>query len=283
MIAYAVAITTGWYTLQEVDHLEPVWAALIADVVATVVIFAFSRVFNNSSIYDPYWSVIPPIIVLYFAQQGMGLDSLTSGIPLIGFLLVSAWGIRLTYNFFRGWKGIEQQDWRYDDLQTEHGKLYWFVSFAGIHMFPTLLVFGGCLSFLATFYEPDTTSTIAFLQYFGIAWTTMAIIVETLADEQLRAFVKSGPPSGTTMKTGLWKYSRHPNYFGEISFWWGMYFIGLGSNPAYWWTIVGPLAITLLFVFISLPMIDKRMQGRRHDYMEYRSKTSAIIPLPSKS
>jgi steroid 5-alpha reductase family enzyme len=80
------------------------------------------------------------------------------------------------------------------------------------------------------------------------------------------------------MNKGLWRYSRHPNYFGEVSFWWGLYFFGLAANASYWWTIAGPIAITLLFLFISIPMMDKRSKERRPEYAEHMKKISALVP-----
>ena len=80
------------------------------------------------------------------------------------------------------------------------------------------------------------------------------------------------------MTTGLWAYSRHPNYFGEIMFWWGLFIFALAADSCYWWTIAGPLVITILFLFISIPMMDKRSLGRRPGYEEHMERVSALIP-----
>ncbi len=110
---------------------------------------------------------------------------------------------------------------------------------------------------------------------------TTAIITETVADEQMLRFTKTRKP-GEIMNRRLWRYSRHPNYFGEISFWWGLYFFGLAANYSYWWTIAGPIAITALFLFISIPMMDKRSLERRPEYAEHMKKTSALVPWQAK-
>ena len=94
--------------------------------------------------------------------------------------------------------------------------------------------------------------------------------------EQLGVLVDQVP--GATLTTGLWAYSRHPNYLGEILFWWGLYLFALAAYPAAWWTIFGPLSITLLFVFISIPMIEKRHIERRPDYPAYLDRTPMIMP-----
>jgi steroid 5-alpha reductase family enzyme len=108
-------------------------------------------------------------------------------------------------------------------------------------------------------------------------------LLETISDEQLRSFTKSNPPSGSIMSTGLWAFSRHPNYLGEVSFWWGLFFFGLAAKTSYWWTIVGPIAITLLFVFISIPMMEKRQLARRPGYAVHQQKVSPLIPWFPKS
>ena len=112
--------------------------------------------------------------------------------------------------------------------------------------------------------------------------TGAAIWIEAISDAQLRGFRNTNPPAGTILKSGLWAYSRHPNYFGEILFWWGLYLFGLAAEPTMWWTIIGPSAITLLFVFISVPMIDKRSLVRRPGYTEHMMTTSAIVPWPNR-
>ena len=80
------------------------------------------------------------------------------------------------------------------------------------------------------------------------------------------------------MNRGLWALSRHPNYLGEILFWWGLYLFALASNPSFWWVVAGPLAITLMFIFASIPMIEKRMLKRRKDYQAYQEKVSMLVP-----
>jgi steroid 5-alpha reductase family enzyme len=119
---------------------------------------------------------------------------------------------------------------------------------------------------------------------FGVACvvTTGAILIEALADEQLRAFVKSGQASGAIMQSGLWAYSRHPNYFGEMTFWWGMWLFGMAADPAGWWTLVGPVCITIMFVYASIPMLDQRSIERRPDYAEHMKRVSGLVPLPRR-
>ncbi len=114
----------------------------IADVIATVVIFIFSMIFNNSSVYDPYWSVVPPVIAVYLM---IIFPDANQPRQLVIVALVLFWSIRLTMNWLRGWQGLRHQDWRYTSIAEKTGKWYWPVSFLGIHFMPTLFVFLGCL------------------------------------------------------------------------------------------------------------------------------------------
>lgn len=273
--AYVAALLAALFTMGVFIDLPQWQSILLADVVGTIVIFGFSVVLNNSSMYDPYWSVAPIFIALYLLWQP-DVPDVSMARKLIVTALVIVWGARLTFNFFRGWPGLAHEDWRYVDLREQNGKAYWLVSFAGIHMFPTVLVFLGCLALFPAINEPNNTFNV--LDVLAIIVTATAIWLEATADKQLHNFVKSKPTPGTILKTGLWSHSRHPNYLGEILFWWGLFLFAMAARPDHWWVIVGPLSITLLFNFISVPMIDKRSLKRRQGYAEHMQEVPKLLP-----
>lgn len=246
---------------------------LYLDIIATVVVFFFSVIFKNSSIYDPYWSAAPPIIVVYLILLNPEGNINRQWIVLI---LVFIWGIRLTLNWIRGWNGIKHQDWRYTDIANKTGKMYWPVSFLGIHLMPTIFVFLGCLPL---WYGLSSSTSIHFIDFLAIVFTLGAIIIEWVADEQLRSFRKTAKP-GQVMNSGLWAFLRHPNYFGEIAFWGGIFIFALAASPnEAIWTGSGFLAMILLFRFISVPLMDKRNLARRPKYADYRKKVPALLPM----
>ena len=107
--------------------------------------------------------------------------------------------------------------------------------------------------------------------------TAGGIAIEAISDRQLHAFNESKQP-GEIMARGLWAYSRHPNYFGEVSFWWGLFLFGLASSPQHIWPIAGALAILALFVLGSIPMLDRRSVTRRPEYAEHMKRVSALVP-----
>lgn len=270
--AYVVAGALALWIVADTD--APLTSLIIADLVATLVVFGFSVGLNNSSVYDPYWSVVPPLMALHWiAYAAYGAIPLRQAVVTI---LVFAWGIRLTYNWARGWPGLHHEDWRYTDLYETSGMSKWMISFLGIHLFPTIIVLLGSLALMPAVAYGG--SPFGSLDVIATVVTAGAVIIEWLADEQLRAFNRTKQP-GEIINTGLWAMSRHPNYFGEMSFWWGLYLFGLAGDPSYWWTIVGPLAMTAMFRWASIPMLDKRSIARRPGYEEHMRRVNAVVPM----
>lgn len=277
LVAYGVALATAAAAVTWLPIGDALWRAAAADVLATLVIFGFSVGLSNSSFYDAYWSVAPPALFAYWATTG----DVTPRAMLMG-ALVTVWAARLTWNFLRGFSDLSHEDWRYRDLQRKHGKRYWLVSFAGIHMFPTVLTFAGSLSIYAALHATPPRP-LGWLDGLAAAVTALGIAYETIADEQLRAYVASRPPKGSFLQHGLWKHSRHPNYFGEVTFWWGLALFGFSAAPRAWWVWIGAAAISALFFFISIPLIDARMVERRPKYTEHMKRVSRLVPLPRRS
>ncbi len=279
IIAYAAALVSAAVTWYFLRGSNPLFIAGAADVVATVVVFIFSVIVNNSSMYDPYWSVAPVPIVIYWGLNIQNPEVNVVRQALVAALVI-AWSYRLTSNWYRYWKGLSHEDWRYVDFRNKTGKAYWLISFLGIHLFPTVMVFLGCLSFYPAMSVG--TGPLGHLDLLALIVTGGAILIEATADRQLHEFTAEVNDKKQIMNRGLWRYSRHPNYFGEISFWWGLFLFGLAPGVFYWWTAVGPLAITVMFIVVSIPMMEKRMLERRPGYEERRKKVSALIPWPPK-
>ncbi len=273
-LVYVGALGAAFAIVHSMTTLDPLWSVALADLAATIVVFVGSRRANNSSIYDAYWSVLPMAIAIWLASQAPQLN-------LRGYLALAAvqvWGLRLTVNWARGWAGLGHEDWRYVDMRKTTGKLYWVASFFGLHFFPTVLTFLGGTSLLPAFNSAaavSATDAVATVVVFA------AIAIEWIADEQLRAF-RAGNPTGAC-NVGLWKYSRHPNYFGEIFFWVGLWLFGVSAGAPVW-MVVGPLAMFALFLFASIPMAEKRALARRPEYAERIAKVSMLVPwFPKKA
>ena len=277
VVAYAVCIAAGAVILW-LDYWPQPWDAWVADVVATVVIFGFSLRYKNSSFYDPYWSVIPPLLAVYWFYVNPPNAHPVRVMLVMG--LVWLWAIRLTANWATYWGGLDHEDWRYPLVRARAGRYATLADFAGIHLFPTIQVFLGCLPIYAVMALGQ--KPLGWLDIVALIVTLGAIGIETIADLQLHAFI-AHRKGGDFIKSGLWSWSRHPNYFGELSFWWGLMLFGLAAAPAQWWWIIpGALAMTAMFKFASVPLMDTRSVERRPAYAEHMRKVSAIFPLPPK-
>jgi steroid 5-alpha reductase family enzyme len=268
VFVYMAAGAVAWLLVRRYAHLHPYLVVGLADAAATLFVFLFSMLFNNSSVYDPYWSASPVPIALFYlivvrpAEAGIGPRE------IVILALITIWGARLTWNWIRRWEGMKHEDWRYANFRRRFGNLYWLVSFSGIHFLPTIVVYLGCLAMLPALGVAGTPRIL--LDSAGYIVVLAAIGLETVSDGQMRRFLMRPGQEGKVFDKGLWGLMRHPNYLGEILFWWGMWLFAISTAPGWWWTVVGPVAMTALFIFASIPMIEKRMIQRRAGYESYR-------------
>ena len=279
VMAYLLAILGGWISMHFYAAQE-LWIKIaIGDFVATVIIFICSMIVKNSSMYDPYWSVLP-IIILGYILIVDALPFQHVRVILLSIIVVY-WGLRLTANWLKTWPGLMHEDWRYAKLASDTGVFYWPVSFLGIHLFPTVLVFLGCLPFIPIV---ASDASLGWTDFLGFFISIAAIEIERRADNQLRTFKSDTNPSrGTVCDIGLWKYSRHPNYFGEIMFWFGIFIMGYGLNISENLIYgIGFLSMVILFIFVSIPMMEKR-QILKEGYATYRQQVSMLVPWFRKS
>ncbi len=243
---------------------------LIADVAATVLVFIFSLIFGNASVYDPYWSVQPPIIATAFA--------LHYGVNVLGiFLLIAVWfwAIRLTANWAYTFHGLSHQDWRYTMLKEKTDKFYPVIKFIGIHLVPTLVVYGCTLPVVYAIVNGYHSNI------YSIIFCILALLSATMqgiADIQMHKFRKN--KTSAFIRTGLWKYSRHPNYLGEILEWWNIALAVVISSQANL-LLIGAFCNTLLFLFVSIPMADTR-QSKKDGWETYRRQTHYLLPIYKK-
>ena len=265
----AAALGLGVYMLMPFAF----WAKLlIADIACTVFVFIFSMIFKNASVYDPYWSVQPIVIVVFFACGHM--ITLPSLLLLISIIY---WGIRLTGNWAYTFGGLKHQDWRYTKFENESGKIYPLINLAGIHLMPTLIVYLCTLP--AVFVIRNELSANAG-SVIGMAVCIGAATLQLFSDVQMQKYRKSG--ENGLIRTGLWKYARHPNYLGEILMWWGVGIQAVSVMPDHWYLLAGALANTIMFFTVSIPLADKR-QSQKPGYAEYKAATRILLPIPKKA
>lgn len=244
---------------------------LIADVIATVLVFMFSIIFSNASVYDPYWSVQPIVII---ALLSIGREATVLGIFMI--CAISLWGVRLTLNWAYTFKGLCHQDWRYTMLKETTKKFYPIINFVGIHMVPTLIVYA-CT--LPTAYVIVNHSEGDAFSIFPLLLCLLAVALQAVSDIQMHVYRKN--KTTPFIRTGLWKYSRHPNYLGEILMWWGIGISFVVAMPSCWYLLLGALANTVLFLSVSIPMADKR-QSKKEGFFEYKAQTRMLLPIKKR-
>ncbi len=264
---YIIASIAGIWLYNTLNY--QLWLSLlVADVFATIVTFVFSVIFSNASVYDPYWSVQPVVILFAFATS---VTLSASGVLIL--CVVTLWGARLTMNWAYTFGGLDFQDWRYTMLKQKTGVFYPVVNFIGIHMVPTLVVYLCVLPAVYVLVYAPKLNLIAVLCLFV---SCIAFIMQGVADIQMHKFRKNG--FGGFIRDGLWHYSRHPNYLGEILMWWGIGLCAVSLMPHNWYLLAGAIANNLLFLFVSVPLAEGR-QSQKDGFAEYKRQTRKFLPI----
>ncbi|MCZ0729407.1 DUF1295 domain-containing protein [Mycolicibacterium iranicum] len=273
-VAYVLAVAAAAAWLIWGPSTGRLWLdTFIADVVATVVVFGFSRAYRNSSFYDAYWSVIPPLLLFYWWYES-GVMTLSTWLMAV---LVTVWAVRLTGNWVYAFPGLHHEDWRYPMFRERAGKFAFVADLVAIHLIPTVQVFLGMLPVYVALTTRDIRlpwlTVLAFLV--GMA----AVALEFAADAQMHRFVANKRP-GEVMDRGLWSWSRHPNYFGEFGFWFALALFGIAASPGSWWVLVGAAAMLAMFLGASIPMMEARSLERRPGYQAVIDRVSRFVPRP---
>ena len=268
----AVAVAAAWLAWGPPTGL--LWLdTLIADVLATLVVFAFSRAYRNSSFYDAYWSVIPPLLLFYWWSQGDG-NALRCWLIAV---LVVVWAVRLTGNWVYAFPGLHHEDWRYPMFRERAGRWAPVADLVAIHLIPTLQVFLGMVPVYVAVTTPG--SGLVWLGVLAFVIGTASVAIEFVADVQMHRFVRDRTP-GAVMDRGLWSWSRHPNYFGEFGFWFALALFGLAAAPTAWWLFAGAAAMLAMFLGASIPMMEARSLERRPGYQSVVDRVSRFVPRP---
>jgi len=268
---YLIAYTAGFFSVFFTSFpLELKF--FLFDIIATLVIWIISLFIHNSSLYDAYWSLTPMVMLIW-----LWIIMPQVNVYLIIFSTAFFfWSIRLTINWITTFDGRTWEDWRYKNLRETLNPVLWQIAnLFGIMIMPTLLVFLGFFPIFKLF------ESISPLSLVGSTIILIGTLLELFADRDMHSFLKADKVKGVC-NIGLWHYSRHPNYLGEILIWVGVYLAFIKSFPELWYYGAGALGMILLFEFISIPMAEKRQKTRRPDYLSYIRSTSRLLVLPPK-
>ena len=241
------------------------------------IIWIASLILKNSSIVDIFWG--PGFVLanwVYFALTGGGFPARKMLIST----LVTIWGLRLgLYILWRNWG--KPEDFRYQKWREESGKKWWWYSFFKVFLLQGILMWIISAPLLAAQISP-TPSRLAVLDYVGIVVWAIGFFFEAVGDLQLARFKANPANKGKVLDRGVWRYTRHPNYFGDASQWWGYYLIAAAAGG--FWTIFSPIIMTTFLLRVSgVTLLEKSLKDAKPGYREYIETTSAFIPwFPGK-
>ena len=235
--------------------------------------WAVSVMKRDVSIVDGIWSIMLLVAALIYSSN---VDLYTDRSSLI-LTLVLVWAVRLSLHIIiRNWG--EPEDRRYRDIRDKYEPLFALKSLGIIFIFQGLLAWIISMPLWAALTVP---TEIRPMDVFAIALWTVGMAFETVGDWQLTRFQSDPANRRKILDTGLWRYTRHPNYFGECVIWWGFYIFAIPVGG--WWTIIAPLLLTfMLLKFSGVSLLEESIVARRPAYQEYIERTNAFIPGPPK-
>lgn len=231
---------------------------------------------RNSSIVDIFWGAGFVLAAwTYFILTPGGF----AGRKLLAGLLVTVWGLRLAlYLLQRNWG--KPEDYRYAAWRRENGPRWWWVSFFQVFLLQGVLLWLISTPLLVAQISPVPPS-FTWLDGLAVLVWGVGFFFESVGDWQLARFKANPANRGRLLTSGLWRYTRHPNYFGDAAQWWGFYLLALAAGG--WWTVFSPLLMTFLLLRVSgVRLLEKSLQSAKPGYEEYMRRTSAFFPLPPR-
>jgi len=287
--AYAVAlisITAVAPTLASATSLGPLSTGLALDAIATAIVYAFSFASNNSSVYDPFWCILPLWLGFFFKSLAPGGVWFYEPRETLVLVLLWAWAVRFFVAIpWDGWTvGLEREDWRYADFRAKlPSPAYWAFSFSSLHLTPTLLVWAALAPASRVLLQGTAAPPLNTLDAAAALLAGGGILLEAVADAQLSRF-RRDRGGRDSCAVGLWRWSRHPNYCGECTFWSGLLGFGFSSGAAQAEPLlaVGAPLMWLFFRAASVPLMDGRSQKRRRGYDVIMRAVSPLLLWPPR-
>ena len=228
---------------------------------------------RDASIVDPFWG---PAFLLATAVYLAGAEAATPR-GVIVLAIVGIWAARLGLHIYTRNRG-HGEDPRYQEFRRQGGASYWWISFFRVFVLQAVLAWIISAPLLVA---QLADAPLGPLDFAGVALWAAGFLVEAIGDLQLRAFRADPASKGRVLRTGLWAWTRHPNYFGEAVLWWGYFLIALGAGG--WWTVFAPALMTFLLVRVSgVALLERGLAARRPGYADYIREVPAFIPRPPR-
>jgi steroid 5-alpha reductase family enzyme len=257
-------------------HLQIWLLAGLATMGMMTLLWLLSLLLRNSSIVDIFWGA--GFILAAWMYYVLTPDGF-AGRKLLVCLLVTIWGLRLSlYILWRNWG--KPEDYRYAAWRRESGPRWWWVSLFKVFLLQGALLWFISAPLLAAQISPAPANFIWLDGLATLVWG-LGFFFEAVGDWQLARFKADPANRGRLITSGLWRYTRHPNYFGDATQWWGYYLLALAAGG--WWTIFSPFLMTFLLLRVSgVRMLEKNLQKTKPGYEDYMGCTSAFLPLPPR-
>ena len=228
---------------------------------------------RDASIADVFWG--PGFALVAILAAAISAPS-TRGVLLA--VLTSIWGLRLALHIGARWRKKKEEDRRYQAMRANWGDRFPVVSLFSVFLLQGALLWAVSLPVQAG-AALGAERPIGLLDLAGVLVFAVGLAFEAVGDAQLSRFLSDPASRGRVMESGLWRYTRHPNYFGDALVWWGLGLVGAASGA--WWCLVGPALMTFLLVRVSgVSLLEKDIAGRRPEYVAYMRRTSPFFPLP---
>jgi steroid 5-alpha reductase family enzyme len=251
----------------------PIAAAAVAVLILGT--WLISLRLHDASVIDPLWGPAFVVVALVAALAGEGCRSRRWLI----FAMTAAWGLRLGYHITRRKLSEPGEDRRYKAMREAHPGNFPLWSLRSVYLVQGVMVL---IVALPLQVAAHSAARLNWAIVPGVVVYAIGLGFEAIGDSQLRRFKSDPQNRGKVMDRGLWRYTRHPNYFGDASVWWGLWLVALQAGGA-WWTVVSPMLMTLLLVRVSgKGLLEKDMRKRRPEYEDYIRRTSGFIPLPPR-
>ncbi|HVN86161.1 MAG TPA: DUF1295 domain-containing protein [Candidatus Binatia bacterium] len=235
-------------------------------------VWLLATALRNVGIVDIFWGLGFTLIAIFSWALGDGY----AGRRLLVAALTSIWGLRLaSYLFWRNWG--QEEDYRYQAMRRRHGPRFPVVSLYTVFGLQGVLMWIVSLPVQVAAMVRDPTH-LTWLDAAGATLWAIGLLFESVGDWQLAQFKSNPRNRGHVMDRGLWRYTRHPNYFGDACVWWGLFLIAL-TTPAGIWVAASPMLMTFLLVRVSgVPLLERRLTKSRPEYADYVRRTSAFVP-----
>ena len=259
-------------TIPVISILTIFGLALLIITGSVTLLWLISLGLRDASIVDIFWGVGFILLTWFYFAQTDGFQE--RGVLVCG--LVTVWGLRLSlYILRRNWgKG---EDVRYRKWREQAGGRFWWISFFKVFIVQGFLLWLISAPLLAAQFSRLPAQLTA-LDWLGASVWLVGFLFETIGDWQLTRFRKNPANAGGVLRRGLWGYTRHPNYFGEATLWWG-YFLSAVATPGGLWTIFSPALMTWLLVSVSgVAMLERNLLKNKPEYLAYTQSTSAFVP-----